>query len=237
MKLEDCEVGMKVVLSRRGNDLNGHIFEITEINPETEFVYLVDVNSKYKTRWIACDDLDTLKVKWLQPLSASKKKAPKFDTELGKSDVWCHYLEDIVYDLTAEIYGEEAFETYIQEFSIDADGTIKVKDSKGNKGKAKCHPDDPFNPEIGLRLAIERAHKKGVKWTPAVSDNFYSVDDADGTINKSVNIGMSWFKDDINISLGNCFRTLEEAREHKDEVVDKMNKLFQYARKINKGEV
>lgn len=235
MKFKDCEIGMKVTL-HRGTQLDGHTLVINDIDKEHQFVHLIDLDSKYRTCWLACDDLDTLKVKWLEPLSSPKrKKVPKFDMQLTESDSWCSYITDLVIDLTDEIYGHD--DVCISEFYLYEDGTIKVKDSKGNKGKAKCHPDDPFNPEIGLHLAIERAHKKGVKWTPAVSDNFYSVDDADGTINKSVKIGMSWFKDDINISLGNCFRTLEEAREHKDEVVDKMNKLFQYARKINKGEV
>lgn len=52
-----------------------------------------------------------------------------------------------------------------------ANGRIKVTFVDDNKtryiGVAKCHPDDAFNPEIGIKLAIERAAQvmhAGTEW-------------------------------------------------------------------------
>ena len=94
-----------------------------------------------------------------QNLQKSTKKPPKFDITLKDSTDFREYIN--------EIFMREA-EKY--ELPINTDNSIKwfetgkievtfVDDDNKTKyiGVAKCHPNDAFNPEIGIKLAIERA--------------------------------------------------------------------------------
>ena len=92
-------------------------------------------------------------------LQKSTKKPPKFDITLKDSTDFREYIN--------EIFMREAEKAGLpmntaKSIKWFANGKIKVTFvDDGNKtnyiGVAKCHPDDAFNPEIGIKLAIERA--------------------------------------------------------------------------------
>lgn len=142
----------------------------------------------------------------------SSKKWTRLDTELCNSLLFQDYLNNI--------FAKEANEAGLLTAGLDKikcypNGTIKVwyTDEDGEtiyKGKAKCHPDDAFNPEIGIKLAVQRiAEKINKPFVPANDEAYYYVDDENliySTINHNTN------KDALNIAIGNCFRTYNLAR-------------------------
>lgn len=92
-------------------------------------------------------------------LQKPPQKTPKFDITLKDSTDFREYIN--------EIFMREAEKAGLPMNTANsikwfANGKIKVAfvddDNKTNYiGVAKCHPDDAFNPEIGIKLAIERA--------------------------------------------------------------------------------
>lgn len=87
------------------------------------------------------------------------EKTPKFDIALKYSADFRKYINEI-FLREAEKY--ELPMNTANSIKWFANGKIQVTfvddDNKTNYiGVAKCHPDDAFNPEIGIKLAIERA--------------------------------------------------------------------------------
>lgn len=90
-------------------------------------------------------------------LQKSTKKPPKFDITLKDSTDFREYIN--------EIFMREAEKAGLpmntaNSIKWSANGKIKVTfvdDDATYVGVAKCHPNDAFNPEIGIKLAIERA--------------------------------------------------------------------------------
>lgn len=86
-------------------------------------------------------------------------RPPKFDIRQKDSADFQKYINEI-FLREAEKYGLPM--NTANSIKWSANGRIKVTFvDDGNKtnyiGVAKCHPDDAFNPEIGIKLAIERA--------------------------------------------------------------------------------
>lgn len=139
------------------------------------------------------------------------KKPPKFDAKLGRSILFWDYMNQIAAkeaDIAGLLRAGLVMKCY-------PNGTIKVwyTDEGGEtvyKGKAKCHPNDAFNPEIGIKLAVQRiAEKVNKPFVPAKDEAYYYVDDENlvySTINHNTN------KDALNIAIGNCFRTYSLAK-------------------------
>lgn len=89
----------------------------------------------------------------------SSERAPKFDIRQKDSADFQNYINEI-FLREAKKYGLPM--STANSIKWSANGEIKVTfvddDNKINYiGVAKCHPDDAFNPEIGIKLAIERA--------------------------------------------------------------------------------
>lgn len=140
------------------------------------------------------------------------KKSPKFDVALYDSFLFRDYLNHIAAKEAAKV---ELVPGRLSASKCYPNGTIKVWyiDKDGEtvyKGKAKCHPNDAFNPEIGIKLAVQRiAEKINKPFVPANDEAYYYVDDKNliySTINHNTN------KDALNIAIGNCFRTYNLAR-------------------------
>lgn len=92
-------------------------------------------------------------------LQKPKKKTPKFDVTQKDSAAFRDYINKIFME-EAEKYGLPM--NTANSIKWSANGEIKVTfvdDDNKTKyiGVAKCHPNDAFNPEIGIKLAIERA--------------------------------------------------------------------------------
>lgn len=151
-------------------------------------------------------------------------RPPKFDVTQKDSADFQKYINEI-FMREAEKYGlpmstDNSIKWY-------ANGEIKVTfvddDSKMNYiGAAKCHPDDAFNPEIGIKLAIERAAQAmKVPFVPEENETYYYVDDED-TICSTINYNTN--RDILNISVGNCFKNYERALSNKGAITKRIER-------------
>lgn len=151
-------------------------------------------------------------------LQKSLKKIPKFDITQKNSADFRQYINEI-FMREAEKYGLPM--NTANSIKWTARGTIVVTfvddDNKTNYfGWAKCHPDDAFNPEVGIKLAIERAAQAmKTPFVPEENETYYYADDENriySTINHNTNT------DILNIAVGNCFRKRKEAHANKESI-------------------
>lgn len=142
------------------------------------------------------------------------EKPPKFDIALKDSAAFRDYINRIFME-EAEKYGLPM--NTANSIKWSANGRIKVTfvddDNKTNYiGVAKCHPNDAFNPEVGVKLAIERAAKQMHEpFIPNEGEVYYYVAGLDEVYDT---INYHEYKDILNIALGNCFKTLEKALDN-----------------------
>lgn len=166
---------------------------------------------------------------WQKPA----KKPPKFDVALYNSHHFSNYMERVAEEEAAKV--ELIFIGGSDKVKCYPNGTIKVwyKSEDGEtvyKGKAKCHPNDAFNPEIGIKLAVQRiVEKLNQPFIPKENETYYYVDDKNliySTINHNTN------KDTLNIVVGNCFRKRKEALSHKDAIMKRLEKATKLLEKL-----
>lgn len=140
------------------------------------------------------------------------KKPPKFDIALKYSADFRKYINEI-FLREAEKY--ELPMNTANSIKWFANGKIKVTFvDDGNKtnyiGVAKCHPDDAFNPEIGIKLAIERAAQNMRKPFIPREGQAYCYVDANGVVRGTGFLGSIESK--LNVAMGNCFKTRAQAQ-------------------------
>lgn len=120
---------------------------------------------------------------------------------------------------------------------LQNDGTITLRPiSSRVTAQAKCHPDDKFDINKGLELAFARlAEKLGVfpKWEPRSGETFFHVSFDDGCVTSILKV-TGYLDHKLQISLGNCFKTREEAEKHRAEILERYQKLIAYAKELNK---
>ena len=164
-------------------------------------------------------------------LQKSPKKIPKFDITLKDSTDFREYIN--------EIFMREAEKAGLpmntaNSIKWTARGTIVVTfvddDDKMNYiGVAKCHPNDAFNPEVGIKLAIERAAQAmHAPFVPEENEAYYYADDENriySTINHNTNT------DILNIAVGNCFRKRKEAHANKESIRKRIERATELLRK------
>nr|DAE91570.1 MAG TPA: hypothetical protein [Caudoviricetes sp.] len=164
---------------------------------------------------------------WQKPA----KKPPKFDITLKNSAGFRKYINEI-FLREAEKYGLPMNPASSIKWSEN--GKIKVTFVDDNMtnyiGVAKCHPDDAFNPEIGIKLAIERAAQAmHAPFVPAEGETYYYVDDENlvySTINHNTN------KDALNIAVGNCFKKHKQAQANVDAIMQRIEKSTKLLEKL-----
>lgn len=158
------------------------------------------------------------------------QKSPKFDVTLSDSPLFRDYINGIL-KLEADRAG--ILTGGLGPVKCYPNGTIKVwyTDDDGEtvyKGKAKCHPNDAFNPEIGIKLAVQRiAEKLNKPFIPTDGETYYYVDDEDtiySTINHNTN------RDILNIAVGNCFKNYQRALSNKDTITKHLKELLEKLR-------
>ena len=145
-------------------------------------------------------------------LQKSRKKIPKFDITQKDSADFRKYINEI-FLREAEKY--ELPMNTANSIKWTARGTIAVTfvddDNKTNYiGVAKCHPDDAFNPEIGIKLAIERAAQNMRKPFIPREGQAYCYVDANGVVRGTGFLGSIESK--LNVAMGNCFKTKAQAQ-------------------------
>lgn len=164
---------------------------------------------------------------WQKPA----KKPPKFDITQKDSADFRKYINEI-FLREAEKYGLPM--NTANSIKWSANGEIKVTfvddDNKTNyMGRAKCHTNDAFNPEIGIKLAIERAAQAmHAPFIPEENEAYYYAGDENriySTINHNTNT------DILNIAIGNCFRKRKEAHANKEAIMKRTKRAAELLRK------
>lgn len=165
-------------------------------------------------------------------LQKPPKKTPKFDVALYDSILFLDYLDHIAAKEAAKV---RLVPGRLIASKCYPNGTIKVwyTDEDGEtvyKGKAKCHPNDTFNPEIGIKLAVQRIVEKLNKpFVPTDGETYFYVDDEDtiySTINHNTN------RDILNIAVGNCFKNYERALSNKGAITKHIERVAEMLEKL-----
>lgn len=160
------------------------------------------------------------------------KKSPKFDVALYDSFLFRDYLNHIAAKEAAKV---GLFTAGVDKIKCYPNGTIKVwyTDEDGEtvyKGKAKCHPNDAFNPEIGIKLAVQRiAEKLNKPFIPTDGEAYFYVDDNNSvysTVNHNANV------DVLNIAVGNCFKSRERAFSNRFAIAKRIERATELLKKL-----
>lgn len=223
MKFEDAKVGMKVYINHPKVNYNEGI--ITSIL-KSGAVFVEPLEHKPDDGVWFWEGQDRYS---LNDLTLVKNKVPKFDTDLVDSKDFQDYFKSVVAKYTKEFLPEGTCLAYV---SIHKNGKIIVKDDSGNKGISKCHPDDAFNLEIGVKLAIQQLAKKA-PFIPKDGEVYYSILFSTRNAYKS-RFYECIFSDKLDRAIGNCFRTEEEAEKNKDKIISRFKTLLKYAELIAK---
>ncbi len=169
-----------------------------------------------------------------EDLQKPLEKAPKFDVALYDSPLFSNYM-----GLVAEEEAKKVGLNFIgglDKVKCYPNGTIKVwykSEMDGGtvyKGKAKCHPNDAFNPEIGIKLAVQRiAEKLNKPFVPTDGEAYFYVDDNNSvysTVNHNANV------DVLNIAVGNCFKSRERAFSNRFAIAKRIEKATKLLKKL-----
>lgn len=140
------------------------------------------------------------------------EKPPKFDITLKDSTDFREYINEI-FMREAEKFGLPiSMNNSIKWYPSGKIKVTFVDNDTTYVGVAKCHPNDTFNPEVGVKLAIERAAKQMHEpFIPNEGEVYYYVAGLDEVYDT---INYHEYKDILNIALGNCFKTLEKALDN-----------------------
>lgn len=168
---------------------------------------------------------------WRKP----SERPPKFDIRQKDSADFQKYIN--------EIFMREAEKAGLPMNTANsikwfANGKIKVTfvddDNKTNYiGVAKCHPEDAFNPEIGIKLAIERAAQDMRKPFIPYSGQAYYYVNTDGSIRRTCFFGsFGTTESQLRVAMGNCFKTIGQAEANADIILKRLKKATELLKKL-----
>lgn len=157
----------------------------------------------------------------------ANKKPPKFDIALKYSADFRKYINEIF------LREAEKYELPINtgnSIRWFENGKIQITfvddDNKTNYiGVAKCHPDDAFNPEIGIKLAIERAAQNMRKPFIPREGQAYCYVDENGVVRGTGFLGSIESK--LNVAMGNCFKTKAQARANVGRMMERLERAIE----------
>lgn len=222
MKFEEAKIGMEVIWNG-STKMKG---TITIIDTQDKSVLVVSDDEFFKLWFFDDSENPTFDLKTLKPYNSIQltKKPPKFDIDLRDSKEFQSYVETVIAKYEKEFLPEGTCLTHV---SIRKDGEIVVKDNSGKTGISKCHPDDAFNIEVGLQLAMKRLAER-LPFIPKDGEEYYSILPTSGTVYSSVYYG-GIFSDAFNKAMGNCFRTEKVAKENKDKIMARYENILKLA--------
>lgn len=166
-------------------------------------------------------------------LQKSTKKPPKFDIALKYSADFREYIN--------EIFMREAEKAGLpmntaNSIKWSANGKIKVTFVDNDTtyvGVAKCHPNDAFNPEIGIKLAIERAAQDMRKPFIPYSGQVYYYVDTEGSVNRTCFFGsFGTIESQLRVAMGNCFKTIGQAEANAGIIMKRLKKATEQLKKL-----
>lgn len=181
------------------------------------------MEGEHMTHPFAClrpyPDIDTFR-----NMQKPSKKPPKFDIILKYSADFRKYINEI-FLREAEKY--ELPMNTANSIKWFENGKIQVTfvddDNKMNYiGVAKCHPDDAFNPEIGIKLAIERAAQNMRNPFIPREGQAYCYVDANGVVRGTGFLGS--IDSQLNVAMGNCFKTRAQAQVNAGIIMERLKK-------------
>lgn len=109
-----------------------------------------------------------------------------------------------------------------------------VDDDATYVGVAKCHPNDAFNPEIGIKLAIGRAAQKMRKpFTPREGQAYCYVDE-NGVVRGTGFLGS--FDSQLKVAMGNCFKTKAQARANVGRMMKRQKRAIELLKTLRDEE-
>lgn len=148
----------------------------------------------------------------------SSKKPIKFDEKMKESKAFMAYLLTLLEEVTETTIGD--YERQHIDIDINKYGkvTIDLKNNTGRvvaHGNARCHPNDTFNLETGVKIAAERMIEELKKpLHPRNDDIYYCIGDY-GPVQR---ICKDEFIDRLNDVIGNCFNNKTILLEHEKEI-------------------
>lgn len=163
-------------------------------------------------------------------LQKSTKKPPKFDITLKDSTDFREYINEI-FMREAEKAGLPM--NTVNSIKWSTNGKIKVTFVDNDTtyvGVAKCHPNDAFNPEIGIKLAIERAAQvMHAPFIPKFGESYYYI-----SYNGEIKVGLynNALVDWLCVAMGNCFRNDKQAIANKNVIVKRIKKAAELLKKL-----
>lgn len=167
---------------------------------------------------------------WRKP----SERPPKFDLRQKYSADFRKYINEI-FLREAEKY--ELPMNTANSIKWFANGKIQVTFVDNDTtyvGVAKCHPDDAFNPEIGIKLAIERAAQDMRKpFIPYTCQEYYYVD-WEGTVSAAVFYGS--IDSHLKIAMGNCFKTRAQARANVGRMMERRERAIELLKTLRDEE-
>ena len=133
--------------------------------------------------------------------------------------------------------GEDKIELFTNETSIIQKGRTVIAMRNGKKGIARCCPEDTFDLKTGIDLALKRLEEKENYGKPFVPESAKSYFHHSWLVNCSAITSESiyapaYFTDELFVTMGDAWRTKEEAVEHTAEIQEKMKKVLAYAKTL-----
>ena len=225
MKMEEAKMGMKVVDTDTG--VTG---VITHIDRELGVITVDDRQAPYGEKRFAQNYYDCGALYDIADLEIVKTDKVS-DAQIRRYAA-SSYVQDKIKSISKE-YGIPYDSLLV---SITNSGKVFAEiPSKHLEAEAKCHPDDKFDINKGLELAFARLTEKlGVspKWEPKKWETYYYYLPYFDSVCEAKNSGFTTL-DTLNVAMGNCFKTEEEAEKHKEELRERWNKIYEYAKELN----
>lgn len=164
------------------------------------------------------------------------QKTPKFDVAQKDSADFQKYINEI---FLREAGKYELPMNTANSIKWFANGKIKVTfvddDNKTNYiGVAKCHPNDAFNPEIGIKLAVERAAQAmHAPFIPKFGESYYCI-----SYNGEIKVGFynNALVDWLCVAMGNCFRNDKQAIANKNVIVKRFKEIENQLKKTREDD-
>lgn len=157
-------------------------------------------------------------------------RPPKFDLRQKYSAYFQEYINKIFLEEAEKFELPMSMNNSIKWYESGEIKVTFVDDDATYVGVAKCHPDDAFNPEIGIKLAVERAAQAmHAPFIPGYNEHYYCVGNKD-TIYSTVNRNEA--ADALCIALGNSFRTYNQAKANAGVIIKRIERATELLKKL-----